>query len=311
MPQIADDQTRALLDAMNGAPGPKLYELPVPAAREALNAASGPMDIERCEVARVEDVTVTYDEASFTVRIYSPPGQTDDLVPALIFYHGGAFMLCNIDSHDNIARYICALSGRKVFSVDYRLAPEHPFPAGLHDCVQATEWVFENAADLGIDTAKISLGGDSAGANLCAGVVQMSRRNFYSMVLLYPCCDMSLEASYTSRDLYGGGDYFLGLKDLKWIEKLYAPDEDPKTNSLLSPLHCKDFSDWPSTLVITAGMDILRDEGQALYQRLIAAGVKSDYISYEGTIHGFVAFAGGIDKGRQCLDHICQYLTDE
>ncbi len=310
MPQTADEQTRGLLDMMAANPGPKLYELPIEMAREMLDQVAKSLDIERTEVASVEDVTVTSDGGSFTVRIYSPDKAGTGPLSALVMFHGGGFSMGSIDGHDNIARYICAKSGRKVVSVDYRLAPEHPFPTGLYDCNRAVEWLFENAAGLNVDTDKISLIGDSAGANLCAGVAQISNRNFQSLILLYPCCDLSLESSYASRDLYGGGDHFLSMEDVKWIMANYAPHQDTENNSLLSPLKCDDFSGWPATLVITAGMDLLRDEAKEFSEKLTAAGVDCSYSSYEGTIHGFVSFAGQIDQGKQCLDQICQYLTD-
>ena len=309
MPQEADEQTRAILDAMAASDEPKLHELSVPEAREMLVAASKPMEIARSEVGSVKDVPIIYDEGSFSIRLYSPENLATEPCPAIILYHGGGFLLGSVETHDTMARYLCKNSGRKVFSVEYRLAPEHKFPAGLHDCKQAANWVFENADELNVDTSKVSLFGDSAGANLCTGVAQLSQLNFQSLVLLYPCCDFSKDAPYPSRKIYGGGEYFLSMNDMSWILNNYAPNEDAENNSLISPMKCDDFSNWPSTLVITAGMDLLRDEGHDFYEKLKKAGVTAEYLTFDGTIHGFVSFGGAIEQGRLCLDKICQFLA--
>ncbi len=315
MPQSPDDQTKGFLAGMAENPGPKLYELPVEGAREFLKGASKMFEVPPCEVGAVEDRSISYDGGDYNIRLYSPPGSDGDMTPAIILYHGGGFMLGDLDTHDTIARYLCLHTGSKVISVDYRLAPEFTFPAGLEDCYHALLWVRDNAADLGIDPEKISLIGDSAGGNLSSGVIQLAIRrggpHIASVVLLYPSCDMRLETDYPSRELYGNGDYFLGFKDIEWIADHYLNDENPAKNSLLSPILNSDFTGWPATFVITAGMDILRDEGRAFYDLLLQHSVKARYQSYDGTIHGFVSFAGALDVGKVCLGDIVDYFKNQ
>jgi len=315
MPQTLDIQTKNFLEGMAQNPGPRLYELPVEGAREFLKGASKMFELPPCEVGSSEDRSIIYEGGAYTVRLYSPPDSDNDMVPAIILYHGGGFMLGDLDTHDTIARYLCRHTGSKVVSVDYRLAPEFGFPAGLEDCYHALLWVSDNAADLGIDPEKISLVGDSAGGNLSAGVAQLAIRrggpHIASIVLLYPSCDMRLETDYPSRELYGNGDYFLGLKDIEWIADHYLKDEDPAKNSLFSPILNNDFTGWPPTLVITAGMDILRDEGRAYYDFLVQNSVKAHYQSYDGTIHGFVSFAGALDLGKKCLADVAEYFKGQ
>ena len=314
MPQLADKQTERLLAGMKDNPAPKLYELPVNDARNMLKEVTKLLQLPPCEVGKVKDFSITYEDGEYNSRIYFPFDNSQNITPATILYHGGGFMLGDIDTHDSIARFLCLNTGHKIISVDYRLAPEFVFPTGLEDCYHALEWVYNNAEKFSIDQNNISILGDSAGASLCAGVAQLSRQrsgpNIASIVMLYPCCDVRLDTDYPSRALYGDGDYFLGIKDLAWIKDGYCKNEDSGTNPLISPLKITEFGGWPRTLVLTAGMDMLRDEAKCFYQLLLQNSVKADYLTYDGTIHGFVTFAGAIDSGKSCLADIAQYLIN-
>ncbi|NOZ42469.1 MAG: alpha/beta hydrolase [Alphaproteobacteria bacterium] len=312
MPQSPDDQTKNLLETMAANPGPKLYELPVEAAREMLKVVSKIFELPSCDVGKIEEYPISYDGGEYRVRCYHPPGSDEKIIPATLVYHGGGYMLGDLDTHDTIARYLCLHAGHRIISVDYRLAPEFLFPAGLEDCYHALLWVNERAGELGIDRDNISLVGDSAGGNLCAGVAELSRRRggpeIASIVMLYPSCDGRIDTDYPSRSLYGNGDYFLGRKDVEWISQNYTKSEDPAENILLSPILNRNFDGWPPTLVVTAGMDILRDEGRAFYQLLCQHEVPTRYHSYDGTVHGFVCFAGALDIGKKCLADVVHYL---
>ncbi|PCJ50586.1 MAG: hypothetical protein COA74_02060 [Gammaproteobacteria bacterium] len=314
MPQSPDHQTAALLAGMKDNPAPKLYELPIEQARNLLKEVSLSLQLPPCEIGNIEDYPISYDGGDYRVRIYSPTDDEQTDTPALLLFHGGGFMLGDMDTHDSTARYLCLNTGHKIISVDYRLAPEYVFPAGLEDCYHALQWVGDKASELGINSNKISIFGDSAGANLCAGVAQLSKQRggvaIASIVMLYPCCDLALDADYPSRALYGNGDYFLGSKDVEWIRDNYCQNEDSINNPLLSPLRMSEFDDWPQTLILTAGMDMLRDEAKAFYQLLHQNSVKADYLTYDGTIHGFMIFAGAIDSGKDCLADIAQYLNN-
>jgi acetyl esterase len=213
-----------------------------------------------------------------------------------------------------MCRYYAAHAGVIVVAVDYRLAPEHPFPAAVDDCYAALEWVARNAAELGGDARRIALTGDSAGGNLAIVIALLAHQRggpkVARLVPVYPSVDMRpIDGIYPSRAEFGGGGYFLSAKDVDWIRGMYLRNdrdfEDPRVSPILSP----DLGSLPPTFLVVAGCDLLRDEAKDLADRMRRAGATVRYRCFEGTIHGFLSFAGVLGIGRQALDEICADLA--
>lgn len=308
-----DPQTKTLLDAMNAMAGPKLYEMAVEDARIALQTLSIENGGKQQELKKVENRMIDGPRGPVPVRVYWPDVNAPSL-PLLMFYHGGGFALGDLDSHDNICRAMCNEAGVIVVSVHYRQPPEHPFPAAPEDCFAALSWTAKNAAALGGDETRIAVAGDSAGGNLSAAVCLMAKENrgprIAYQVLCYPGIQMDPDYLTPSRKEFGGGDYFLSFADMRWISGMYTPHPDDMKNPLASPLLAKDLSRLPPALVITAGHDMLRDEGKEYAVRLKAAGVDTEYVDYEGAIHGFLSFSGVLDLGRHALSLIARRLHE-
>ena len=221
----------------------------------------------------------------------------------LLYLHGGGYLFGSPRTHRSLVASLARKAHARALVIDYRLAPEHPFPAAPLDCYAVLEWVAANGAQLGIDGQRIAVGGDSAGGNLSAVVSQMARDRkgprIALQLLVYPATRMGADtASY--RDC--GDGYFLTATAMKWFFDQYLRKPADWDDPLASPLLAKDLSNLPPALVMTAGFDPLRDEGAEYADRLTAAGVPVEYICYRNQIHGFVSMAGAIDEGREFLD---------
>lgn len=267
--------------ASTGAPALDSQEPAVArASREALNSPSA------IEVPEIREITA----GGRPARLYRPSTDTSLVTGLLVWFHGGGWVLGSVDSHDDMCRALCVRSGHSVLSVDYRLAPEDPFPAGLDDAVNATRWAFENSALLGCDPTRLAVGGDSAGANLAAVVAQLSPVPISHQVLIYPVTDGQM-ASDSYRENADG--YFLTASSMKWFLGHYlAGGQGSPTDPRVSPLLATDddLARTPPALVITAEFDPLRDEGDAYARRLSDLGVTVTHLCFFGQIHGFYSF---------------------
>lgn len=260
-------------------------------------------------VAKVENRTIPGPEGEIPIRLYTPSA-TGPLV-GLVFFHGGGWVIGSIDTHDNLCRSIANAAGCIVVSVEYRLAPEHKFPAGIEDAYAATCWTVEHADRLGIDPRRIAVGGDSAGGNLAAVVSLMARDrgapNLALQVLLYPITDHNLDtASYLT---YADG-YLLTREGMAWFWKHYLPEGVSPDQPYVSPLRANDLSGLPPALVITAECDPLCDEGNDYARRLETAGVRVTLSCYPGMIHGFVRRNRLLDHGQRGLEEVAAALRD-
>jgi acetyl esterase len=291
MPVLAGIQ--AMLDAMAAIDGP----VDGPTIEEARAAADEGMTtmfafggIDRDPVGDEHDHIVEVDGGVITVRIYSPPDRRP--APCHLYIHGGGFWMGTLDHVDGTCRDIVSGVGCVVASVDYRLAPEHPFPAGLEDCYRALLWLTENAELLGIDPERISIGGGSAGANLATVVALLSRdRNgpkLVAQVLEMPCTDFTM--SHPSVDGFGDG-LLLTRDEMARYRSHYLPRASDVTNPYASPLLAEDLTGLPPALVVTAEFDPLRDEGEAYAMRLVEAGNVVIQRRFLGHIHGSVHLA--------------------
>ncbi|MCF6214973.1 MAG: alpha/beta hydrolase [Emcibacter sp.] len=312
---MLDKQTEKMLSDMSAAGGPALHEMPVADARAALAAISEALGYKDSHISAAEDRQIPGPNGHIPVRIYWPDeAPSDKPIPMVLFFHGGGFALGGIETHDSITRYLCDNAGVIVISVAYRLAPENPFPAGVEDCYAALCWISKNAKELGGDVARIAVAGDSAGGNLAAAVSLMARDRkgpeIKAQLLVYPGLDMTLETSYPSYADFGGGEYFLGLTDMKWMKDMYLGNSEDAKDMKASPLLYSDLSNLPSAVILTAGYDPLCDQGKHYADRLKAAGVQTEYECFSGAIHGFISFAGGLDIGVAGLDRLVRAVKD-
>jgi acetyl esterase len=296
---VLDPQMKILLDMFNAA-GPMFLRAETPEqARAKMQAllAANPMPLEA--IYRVEDRHIPGAAGQIPVRVYTPEGNPP--MGVLVYFHGGGWVLGDLESHDRGCRTLANSAGCVVVSVDYRLAPEHVFPAGAEDCYAATKWVSENAASLGADPARLAVGGDSAGGNLAAVVSMMSRDrggpSIGFQLLFYPVTDCALDTP--SQKEFAADGYVLSRADMGWFWNHYLDSDTEKTNPYASPLRAKNLAGLPPALVLTASHDPLRDEGERFAQRLISAGVKVTCTRYEGVTHGFISFADAVDKGKE------------
>jgi len=295
-----DAHVKALLDQMAALKMPKSWEVGPQAARAAMK-----MSIFRkgnTPIGKVEDRTISGPGGDLAVRIYTPLTTSSNVLSGLVFFHGGGFVLGDLDTHDDLCRVLTNESGFRIVSVDYRLAPEHPFPAAVDDCFAATKWVAANAATLGIDAKRLAVGGDSAGGNLAAVVAQLARSGgpeIAFQLLIYPVAQLGAPDTPSMRENAKG--YFLEKEGMDWFTRLYAPDKDSRHDPRLSPLQAKDLSGLPPAYVITAGFDPLRDEGRDYAEALDKAGVPITYVNYPGMVHGFFSMRSLIPKAREAV----------
>ena len=281
-----DPGLKLVLDQLAATPGPQLHELPVAQARAFFEQ----MQLPRPEVkiAGVEDRRIPGPAGEIPVRIYRPDGKAP--LPALVYFHGGGWVIGSLETHDGSCRDLANRVGCLVVSVDYRLAPEHRYPAAAEDCFAATKWVAENAAALGVDPKRIAIGGDSAGGNLTAAVALMARDRrgpaLRHQLLIYPVTDADFTRASYRENAEG---YLLTTKAMEWFWGHYVPDAAQRKEAYASPLQAKDLAGLPPAFVITAEYDPLRDEGEAYATRLQEAGVRTMAKRYDGAIHGFFA----------------------
>jgi len=295
-----DPQCEALLNQMaeTGAPPPETVSVEDNRALIAMIAElSGPAE----DLARVEDVNVPGPAGDIPVRVYVPAG--DGPFPTVVFFHGGGWVIGDIDSHDVPVRRLANLVPAVVMSVDYRLAPEHPFPAAPQDCYAATVWAAAHAGDYGADGSRLAVAGDSAGGNLAAVVAQMARDQggppIAFQLLVYPAVD----ARMTHASITENGDGYLLTKGfMEWFYGHYFTKESDADDPLASPIKASSLADLPPALVLTAEFDPLRDEGEAYAAALEAAGGKASAKRYDGMIHGFFQLGGVVDRNGELMD---------
>ncbi len=293
-----DPQAKAILDQLSGAEAPDVTTLEPSVVRQ-LFSTIGPSTAVQ-EVAKVENRTIPGPAGRIPLRIYTPEGKGP--FPVLVFFHGGGFVICDLDSHDGLCRALTNSVGCVVVSVDYRLAPEAKFPAGPEDCHAATCWVGANAAQFGGDPGRIAIGGDSAGGNLTAVTSLMVRDRggppLCYQLLVYPVADHAFDTASYEENAEG---YLLSRDMMRWFWGHYLKDESDGANPLASPLRTTDLSGLPPAFVITAEFDPLRDEGEAYARRLREAGVPTELIRYDGMFHGFLSLFELLDRGREAL----------
>jgi acetyl esterase/lipase len=253
-------------------------------------------------IGHVEDRVLPGPDGSISIRIYTPIEARSDQLPGFVYFHGGGLVAGSLDTHEAICRMLANATGCRLVSVDYRLAPEHKFPAAVMDGYAAAIWTAENAAVLGIDGEKIVLGGDSAGGTLAAIVCQLTRQaqgvKFAAQLLLCPITDFGAETE--SRRAFAEG-YLLDQATMDRDLEHYVPDNLDPADPRISPLRAANFSGLPPAYIHTAEFDPVRDEGRAYAQKLMRAGVEVNYTCHPGMIHLFYGMASVIPYARRAI----------
>lgn len=269
--------------------------------RQGMDASSGVGNGPPVQPVEARDLEIPGEAGPIGARLYTPKG-IEPGSPLLVYYHGGGFTICSLTTHDNICRYLAKHAMIRVLSVDYRLAPEHPFPAGPDDAFTAFQFAVHNAEALGADQGAIAVGGDSAGANLAAVTSHAAVRSRVPrpvfQLLFYPVTDPTTR--YRSQELFADG-FFLTQKDLDWFTDNYCPDPDRRADPRFAILHAEDLRGLPPTYLATAGFDPLRDEGEALGRKLRDAGVPVVERRHDDLIHGFVNLIGIGKRFREAV----------
>jgi acetyl esterase/lipase len=306
-----DPQVAAYLERLAQAGAPDYDSLTPEQVRSLFKETRGPLLPPPQEVASVVDKRIPGPGGPLAVRIYRPLGSSGkDILPALVYFHGGGWVVGDLDTHDTLCRQLSNEAKCVVVAVDYRLAPEHKFPAAVEDAVAATRWVATQSSQLGVDPDRLAVGGDSAGGNL-ATVVAITFRDsggpeLKCQLLIYAVTDQAGDTP--SHSAFAEG-YMLTRARVKYFQKCYLRGPQDFTDWRASPLKAPDLSNLPAALVVTAGFDVLRDEGKAYADRLSAAGVPVTYECYEGMIHGFFIMGGIIDQAKRGVSRTAAVLA--
>lgn len=299
-----DPQAREFLDRLAAANLPPLNQLPVEHARAQMTLSTRFLG-RPPQVARVRDLKIPGPGGELAMRAITPEGAGDSPLPVVAYYHGGGWVAGDLESHESVCRALANASGAIVVSVGYRLAPENSFPAAAEDACAAAAWLAKNAAEVGGDPARLAVCGDSAGGNLAAAVALMTRDRggpaLALQVLAYPITDFNLETE--SYRLFAEG-FHLTRDDMAWYWDQYVPNVEDRIKPYASPMRAEDLSGLPPALVITAGHDVLRDEGESYARKMRDAGVDVKLSRYEGMIHGFLRRYHAFDQGRAAVDEI-------
>lgn len=299
-----DPQVAKLLRQMAG---PAITDITVDQARREMIRSSQQLG-EPPELPLVEDRTVPGPNGDIPIRVYKPI-DTDATLPVLVYFHGGGWVIGSIDTHDKYCRQLALAAEICIISVDYRLAPEHPYPAPADDCYAATKWIAENANELRIDAGRLAVGGDSAGGNLAAVVTLMSRDrggpSLAFQLLIYPITDCDFDTESYLKNATG---YHLTRAAMMWFWVQYVPNASQRRQQYAAPLRAENLDRLPPAFVLTAEYDPLCDEGEKYARRLEQAGNRVELRRYDGTIHGFVRRSHLLDCAQVAMTDVARSL---
>jgi acetyl esterase len=301
-----DPQLQAMRDQRERDNVPPLYAMSLAEARAADLASIRASGGEPEHVHEVANLTIPGPAGDLPLRLYRPASARS--LPALLYFFGGGWVLGTIDTADGVSRSLANSSGALVAVVGYRLAPEHPFPAAIDDCYATVRWVAEHAEQIGVDPARLAVGGDSAGGNLAAAVALRARAGgpaLAGQILIYPNTDQLADDESTR----AADDPFLfNRHSVAWYRQHYLADPADAADPLASPLRAESLAGLPPALVITAEYDPLRDQGEAYARRLADAGVPVEVSRYPGMAHGFFTMAGTVDASRAAIGQAASQL---
>ena len=283
---------------------------PLPELRQQLRVMVSLMDEPAPALPRIEDIRIPGPAGEIPARVYSASAAKTPQ-PTVAYFHGGGWVQGDLETHHGLCARLAKHAGVLVVAVDYRLAPEHKFPAAVEDCLAAYRWLRTKGRDVGADLSRVAVAGDSAGGNLSAVVSQLAASAGVPaptcQVLIYPAVDFSLETS-SHRELADG--HVIPRDRILWYMEQYLKSDADKSDRRASPLRAPSLEGQPPAMIVTAGFDPLRDEGRAYGDRLREAGVDVVYREYPGQIHAFVSLTKAIPQGMACTLEIAQYLRE-
>lgn len=306
-----DPQMQAVLDAAKKANLRELWELTPDEARAEYRRRTNRLKID-VDIHHVEDRRIDGPGSDIPIRIYTPRQvKSGEKLPVLIWYHGGGYVIGDLDTHDSVCRALANETDCIVVAVDYRLAPECKFPAAVEDCHAALKWVAAHADEINVDATRIAVGGDSAGANLATVVSILARNAGFPKInfqlLLYPVT--APEPETKSHHAFAEG-YLLTRKTITWFFTHYIRTSKDTTDFRYAPLETDDLSSLPPALIIVAGYDPLRDEGVEYAEALIHAGNSVRLSNYAGMVHGFFLMGGAVDASRRAISESAGMMRD-
>jgi acetyl esterase len=291
-------QVKSLLDRISRSPLPPYHKVSAFVARRIYHDTRAALAPKAPEVETRLMIC-----GGIAVRVYRP---SSDVLPALVYYHGGGWTIGDLDTHDVLCRQLAVGARCAVFSIDYRLAPEHPFPAAVDDAIAATKYILTNPGPLKIDASRVAVGGDSAGGNLAAvAALELKKHALAYQLLIYPATDQRCEFDSFQRN---GEGYLLTNEAIRFFRAGYLPDAKDWTDWRASPLLAADHRGVAPAYVLTAGFDPLIDEGRAYAEKLMASGVDVEYREYPDMIHGFILFGGVVDTANAAVAECCTRL---
>ena len=294
-----DSSLKALLDALKSQPAPPMWQMDPVMARMAFGALMQAVGPRAEPIGSTQDVAIS--NGRVRLRIYTPLKAPQGVLPALLFFHGGGFVIGDLETHDGLCRIMANEAGVRVVAVDYRLAPEHKFPAAVDDALTALRYVQDHAADLGIDRDRLAVGGDSAGGGLAAVLAQAAAQEgsrLQLQMLLFPVTQIGQVTPSLSAFAEG---YFLEREGLRWFYAQYLPDNVNRDDPRISPLKAKDVSGVAPAFVMLAGFDPLHDEGLLYAERLRQAGVPVTLRDYPDMVHDFIYMVSALPAARAAL----------
>lgn len=301
---MLDPHFRAMLDELAKIQMPPLAMVPPQMVREGYRTTRVALDAGAPRDLEVRDLTVSGAEGPLKARLYTPKGAGAP-GPGIVYFHGGGFVIGDLDTHDSFLRRLAASSGVRVLSVDYRLAPEHPFPAPHDDALASTRWAIEHAEEIGFDPKRIAVGGDSAGGNLAAYLALELKSEIAFQLLLYPATAMEQETQ-SRKDLAEG--YVLTREAMEWFGNHLAVQGHVEQHRA-EPAYA-DVAGAPPCLVVTAGFDPLKDEGKAYAEKLNAAGVPAQHVEHSGFVHDFYILGHVCPKVFDVIDETAEALRN-
>ncbi|MFT3810969.1 MAG: alpha/beta hydrolase [Micropepsaceae bacterium] len=308
---MLDATIEALIKQMAANPAPKMWEVGAPQARTMFAGMREIFEPKGVPIGKVDSVEIPGPGGPLAARIYTPVGLAGRVTPACVYYHGGGWVIGDLDTHDAICRQLANEGGVRVVSVDYRLAPENKFPAAFDDAYAALVWTEANASDHNINPNRLAVAGDSAGGNLAAAVALQAKLKggpqLKYQVLFYPVTQARADTA-SMHDLATG--YFLEKASMDWFCDQYLEAGADVNDPRVSPLAARDVSGVAPAYVMVAGFDPLKDEGKAYAQKLKSAGVAVDYVEYESMIHGFLGMAGLVPLATQALRDAAKAMSN-
>ena len=305
-----DPQAKAILEAVKAAGLPDMWQLTPDQGREQYKLRVKKLDAKNEPIHSVETLRIDVADRALRIRVYKPREvMIGERLPALLWFHGGGFVIGDLDTHDSVCRRIARLAECIVVAVDYRLAPESKFPAAADDCMAALRWVALHGERLGVDAERLAVGGDSAGGNLAAVCALVARNEGFPklklQLLIYPC--VAPEPETRSHHQFAEG-CLLTRKSITWFYAQYLRSSKDTQDFRFAPLIADDLANLAPAFVLVAGYDPLRDEGVQYASRLIEAGNRVTLVNYEGMIHGFLLMLGAVDAANRAAEQAANAL---